>query len=251
MKQTLFDVHCHLGFPEFDRDRNQVVERALDGGIAVINSSVSPEEVIKALEISSSYKNVYWTLGLSASETNSKKVDETISAIGENKNRIIGIGEIGLDYYWVKEERLRHAERENFGRFIELSGELDLPLVVHSRNAEEDCIDMLEEHGKNALMHCFSGTIEQARRALKLGCLISIPTNIVYSKQKQELAKELPLKSIVLETDAPYLAPTPKTRNEPVNIKISAGKIAEIRGVDLEEVAEKTTENALRFFRID
>lgn len=250
MTPRLFDVHCHLGFPDFDRDRNEVVERASAGGIAIVNSSVSPEEVGKALEISESYKNMYWTLGLSAAETDSRKVDDTITAVMQNRSSIIGIGEVGLDYYWVKDEKLRGEERVNFGRFIQLSKELDLPLVVHSRNTEEDCLNMLEEQGKNALMHCFSGTLEQAKRALKLGCLISIPTNIAYSRQKQELVSALPLESIVLETDAPYLAPTPKTRNEPVNVKLSVEKIAEIKKTSKEEVTLKTTENAMKFFRI-
>lgn len=246
----LFDVHCHLSFPEFDGDRDKVVERALRQNIRIINSSVSPEEIEKAMKVAEEYSNVYWTLGLSASETNEKKAEKTISAIKENKERIVGIGEVGLDYYWIRDEKLRECERKNFKRFIELSDELNLPLVVHSRNAEEDCLNILEEYNKKALMHCFSGTLRQAERAVKLGCLISIPTNIAYSKQKRELAGKIQLTSIVLETDAPYLAQTPKTRNEPVNVKKSVEEIAEIKKLAREEVEETTTINAKRFFNL-
>jgi TatD DNase family protein len=246
-----YDVHCHLSFPEFDRDRDEIVKRALGNEIGIINSSVSPEEIGKAMEISEKYENVYWTLGLSASEIDENKVENTIKAIRLNKKHLIGIGEVGLDYYWVKDEKKRAVERINFEKFIMLSTSLDLPLVVHSRNAEEDCLKILQEHGKKALMHCFSGTMEQAEKAIKLGCLISIPTNITHSKQKQELASRTPISSIVLETDAPYLSPIPKTRNEPVNIRKSVEAIAELKGIKKEEVEKTTSENARRFFNLD
>jgi TatD DNase family protein len=250
LTHKLFDAHCHLTFPDFDADRSQVAERAAANGITIVNSSVSPDEVEGMLRLLKEHVNVYWTMGLSAAETDVNKVDDTMAAIRENRDSIIGIGEVGLDYHWVKDETLRLVERENFARFIGLSDEIRMPLVVHSRNAEEHCINMLEENGKNALMHCFSGTLEQAERALKLGCLISIPTNVVYSKQKQELARSVPLDSIVLETDAPYLAPTPKTRNEPLNVMRSVEKIAELKNASAGEVAAKTTQNAMKFFNI-
>jgi len=250
MEKILFDVHCHLSFPQFDIDRKEVIKRAIQQGIKMINASVSVEEIPKARELASKHEDVYWTLGLSASETDQQKVEETIQAIRTNKDKIIGIGEVGLDYCWIKDVKLRELERKNFEKFIQLAVELGLPLVVHSRDAEEDCISMLAKHGKKALLHCFSGTIEQAEKAIKFGCLISIPANVAHSKQKQNLAEKLPLESIVLETDAPYLSPTPKTRNEPVNIKKSVEKIAELRKVNAEEVEKATTENAKGFFKV-
>jgi TatD DNase family protein len=246
----LFDVHCHLSFPEFDQDRDEVVKRAAVQDISIINSSVSIKEVEKARAVKSRYPKTYWTLGLSASETSRETADETIAAIKKYRSEISGIGEVGLDYYWVKDEQERAIERENFRRFIKLSKELGLPLVVHSRDAEEDCVKMLVEEGKPALMHCFSGTVEQAVRAASFGCLISIPANVTHSKSRQKLAVSLPLESLALETDAPYLAPVPKTRNEPVNIKVSVEKIAEIKNVTIDEVARKTTHNAMKFFNI-
>lgn len=246
----LFDVHCHLTFPEFNEDREKVIEDCGKEDISIVVSTVDLDEIELARELSTKYSNVYWTLGLSATELDPIIVDAVIHAIRENKDNIIGIGEVGLDYYWVKEKEKHEIERQIFQRFIELSQELCLPLVVHTRDAERYSIRMLRENSCTALLHCFSGTVEQAQEAVEFGCLVSIPTNVFYSKGKQRLASELPLESIVLETDAPYLAPTPKTRNTPVNIKKSVEKIAELRGISKEEVSLQTTTNARKFFRL-
>ncbi|MCK5344010.1 MAG: TatD family hydrolase, partial [Candidatus Heimdallarchaeota archaeon] len=222
----LIDTHTHLEFPQFDNDRNEVIKKANEENIQIINSGMGPDRIQKTLEIIEEHDNVFATFGLSPQEFDEKIIGETIALIRKHRDKIVGIGEVGLDYYWVKDADERKKEIENFKKFIELSDELNLPLVIHSRDAEEDVIDMLEksaksgESGKAALMHCFSGSVEQAERAISFGCLISIPVNIIYSKQKQRLAREIPLESMVLETDAPYLAPVPRTRNEPVNIKL-------------------------------
>ncbi len=244
------DSHCHLTFTQFDEDRGEVIERAVKSDVLIVNSIVSPLEVDDGLKFLRDFDNVYSTLGLSASCLDDGEVEETINLIRQMREEIVGLGEVGLDYYWVKGEGERAVLKENFGKFIELSKEVDLPLVVHSRDAEADCIKMLEKHDKPALMHCFSGRLEQALNAIELGCLISIPTNVVYVKKRQELAGEIPVESLVLETDAPYLSPTPKTRNEPINVVKAAQKIAEIKGISVEEVEDSTTENAKKFFRI-
>jgi len=246
----LFDVHCHLSFPEFDQDRDEVIERAAMQDVSIINSSVSVSEVEKARAVKSRYPKTYWTLGLSASETDKEKADEMIDAIKKYRGEISGIGEVGLDYYWVKDEENRARQRENFLKFIQLSKEMKLPLVVHSRDAEEDCIRMLMENDQKAVMHCFSGNLEQARRAASFGCLISVPANVTRARSRQSLAMALPLESLVLETDAPYLSPVPKTRNEPANVVIGAQKIAELKGASFEEVAKTTSENVRRFFAL-
>jgi len=247
MKTHLVDAHTHLTFPQFEGDLDAVLARARDAGVSAVNSSVEPSEINTARELAKK-DGVYWTLGLSASCLDDEKVSETLSAIREHKKDIIGIGEVGLDYYWVKEEQDHEKLRENFRGFIELSVELDLPLVVHSRDAEDDALALLAEYDKTALLHCFSGGVELATKAAQAGHMISIPTNITYVKSRQHLAKQLPLECIVLESDAPYLAPKPKTRNEPANVTLSAEKIAELKGVDLEEVAQATTKNAQEFY---
>lgn len=246
----LVDVHAHLDFPQFDGDRDRVIDKAAGEGITIINSGLGSRGIKKTLGLSEKHGNVHACLGLAPTEFDEKEIDETIKLIRENRGRIVGIGEVGLDHYWIKDEWKRALQKDNLKRFIALSRELNLPLVIHSREAEKDALEMLEKERVKALLHCFGGGREEAVSAAESGHLISMPTSIAHSKQKQELAKALPLESMVLETDAPYLAPTPKTRNEPVNIRLSAKKISELKGIPESVVEEKTTANAKRFFNL-
>lgn len=244
----LVDVHAHLDFPQFDSDRGEVIKRARDAGILVVSSGMGPSGIEKTLVLAENYDNVFATFGLSPQEFSQEIVEETLNLIRKHRKEILGIGEVGLDYYWVKNPAERKREKEVFRLFIELAEELNLPLIVHSRDAEADVIELLREYDMSSLLHCFSGSVEQAEEAVSLDCLVSIPTSIVYSKRKQTLIERLPLESIVLETDAPYLSPKPKTRNEPVNVTLSRDKLAEIKNLDKKVVEEATTENAKRFF---
>ncbi len=247
----LVDVHCHLDFPQFNKDREEVIKKAADAGIIIINSGLGPESIRYTLKLAEDYSNVLATLGISASELDEKLINETIKLIKENKEKIHGIGEVGLDYYWVKKESQREEEKENFRKFIQLADELNLPLVVHSREAESDVLDLLEDESIPVLLHCFGGSMEEVERAISLGYLISIPTSVIYSKHKQKITEKIPMESIVLETDAPYQPPKPRTRNEPINIKESIEKIAKIKSVNKEIVEMITTENAKDFFNIE
>lgn len=246
----LIDTHAHLDFPQFDNDRRNVIERAKKDGIFIINSGLGLEGIEKTINLISEYDTVFATLGLSPMEFDNNIIESALNLIKKYRKRIIGIGEVGLDYYWVKESEKRRKEIENFRTFIELSKKLNLPLLVHSRNSESDVINELKSAGRSAILHCFSGTIEQAKDAISFGCLISIPASVVYSKQKQELAREIPLDNIVLETDAPYLSPVPKTRNEPLNVKLIAEKIAERKEIKYSVVEGVTTENVKKFFNL-
>jgi TatD DNase family protein len=244
----LVDVHCHLDFAQFDADRDAVVERAKD--TIIVNSTVDPGLVEKGLGLADRYDNVYCMLGFSASETDASALELMSSLIRSNRGRIVGVGEAGLDYYWVKDEAGRAAERMLFRRMADLSVELGLPIVVHSRDAESDCINILEERKLRAIMHCFSGTLEEARRAVDLGCVISIPANVASSKTRQKLVRGLPLESLVLETDAPYMSPLRGQRSEPANVRVAAETIAQLKGVGFTAVEDATTENALRFIGV-
>ncbi|RLI95345.1 MAG: DNase [Candidatus Altiarchaeales archaeon] len=246
----LIDVHSHLDFPQFDNDREYVIERASKEDIIIINSGLGPEGIERTLSLSERYENVLATLGLSPQEFDGNVICEVINLIRRYRDEIVGIGEVGLDYYWVRDGEKRKLEMENFEKFMDLSIELNLPLVIHSRDAENDVIEKLIEYDMGALLHCFSGNLRQAEKAISIGCLISIPTSVVYSKQKQKLVREIPLENIVLESDAPYLSPVPRTRNEPINIKMSLKKISEIKNIDIEEIAEVTTKNAMSFFNL-
>jgi len=244
----LTDVHCHLDFKDYDRDRDAVVERA--AGMLIVNSCVEADSVQKALAMCKSYRNVRCMLGFSASATDENAFNRMRSLIKEHKDEIVGIGEVGLDYHWVKDEEGREAERRHFIELIELARALNMPLLVHSRDAESDSINILRERKVRAIMHCFSGTVEEAKQAVESGCLISVPTNVTYSKSRQKLVQALPLESIVLETDAPYLAPVRLERNEPANVRVACLKVAQLKGVTASVVEDKTTDNALTFLKL-
>jgi len=297
----LTDTHAHIDFSQFDNDRDDVIKRASAENIIIINSGLGVSGIIKAVDLTRKYNNIYATLGLHPASCNPnfhrKKrinksvyntskfhtswikersssniihedinntsrldpgeifinlIDETIGEIRKNKDnkKVIGIGEVGLDYHWVEEKELRKIQQKSFEKFIQLSNEINLPLLVHSRNAEKDCIKILKQHNKRAILHCFSGTTELALEAISFGCLISITTTFMNSPYRKRMVSELPLEKIVLETDAPYLSPFPSKRNEPINIKLTAKKIAEIKGTKFEKVAEITTKNVEKFFAV-
>ncbi len=245
----IVDAHCHIDYPQFDEDREEVIIECQKNKIVIINSIVNPENLL-GLELARKYENVYCTLGLSASSLDPVEFQTTIKLLKEYKDEIVGLGEVGIDHYWVKEKNEHEIMEEHFKQFIELSKKLKLPLIVHSRDAEEKCLDILEEYDMIALLHCFSGTVEQALKAVEKGHIISIPTSIAYSKPKKELATRLPLESIVLESDAPFLAPTPKTRNNPMNLYKSVNILSLCKGIAVEEAIKKTTRNALEFYGI-
>jgi TatD DNase family protein len=244
----LVDAHCHLDFPQFDSDRDEVVKRA--AGIAIVNSTVNPELVGKALAMPSRYPNVWCTLGFSASDLDEARCSAMMSHIREYRDRIVGLGEVGLDYYWVKDEAGRAKEKGHFRALLGLAAELSLPVVVHSRDAEGDCINILGDFKVRAMMHCFSGSVEEAMRAQDMGFLISVPANVGVSKARQKTVAALPLQSLVLETDAPYLSPLRGERNEPANVREAAKAVARIKGVSVQAVEEATSANAANFFGI-
>jgi TatD DNase family protein len=244
----LVDCHCHLGFPEFDKDIDEIVKRAHD--MLIINSCVDVDSFEKDLEIVKRYDNVRCCLGFSASEVSSEKFRKTYEMIKEYKDEVVGLGEVGLDYHWIKDRKAQSICERYFIAFIKLSKKLKLPLVIHSRDAESRTVELLKQYDVPAIMHCFSGTIEEAKKAIKEGCLISVPTNVTKSKMRQKLVKSIPIESIVLETDAPYMGPTPGIRNEPSNIRYALEKISDITGKTTDELEYVTSQNALKFFRI-
>jgi len=244
----MIDVHCHLNDEAFDEDREDVVKRARERGVTIIDSGTSHEEDLKSLEISKKYDNVYSTLGFDPLLVDVREAEKVIELVKEKKKEIVGIGEVGLDYYEKNKEK-RRVQAEIFEMFIDLSKELKLPLVVHSRWAPKQVLEILEERGaKSVVLHAFPGNEKEAKRAIEDGYFISIPTSVLYSKQKQLMAKIVPLKNMVLETDSPIFW---KGRNEPVNVIRAAEEIARIRGIDLNEVMDWTTRNARKVFKID
>ncbi len=246
----LVDAHAHLEFPSFESDRKAIVRECAEKDIVVVDSIVDLQSAEAFLDFARSRDNLHCCIGCGPAEITQESFDAAVALLRKFKNDVVGLGEVGLDYYWVKEKEKYAEQRRCFEGFIALSKELGLPLVIHSRDAEEDAIRLLRENDAPALLHCYSGSIELARKAISFGCLISIPTSVCYSNPKKKLVRELPLESIVLESDAPFLAPVPKTRNTPLNIIQSAGVVADVKEVTRDEVEAVTTKNASDFFRL-
>jgi TatD DNase family protein len=250
-RPALIDVHAHLGDEAFDKDRDDVLKRARERGVrGVIAVGETLTEAQRNLKLADFYPDQVWpSAGLYPTHLNLELADELIEFIRLNHGRLVAIGEVGLDHWMVKEDADKELQRDIFGRFIDLSLELDLPLNVHSRSAGRRTIDFLIERGaRRVLMHAFDGRASAARQGVEAGFFFSVPPSIVRSKQKQKLVVHLPLKNILLETDSPVLGPNPEERNEPANLMVSLRAVAEIKGEREEAVVETVVENQRRLF---
>lgn len=247
----LIDAHAHIDHNKFRKDMDKVIERAEKANVkAIINNGLNKETNRRTLEICSKHKTVKAALGFyptDALEAGMDAVLAEIEFIEKNKDKIMAIGEVGLDYHWLKGKD--KEQKEVFEKFIDLAKKLDLPLIVHSREAEEDAVEMLEAHKcKKVLMHCFNGSIELAKRCEKNGWHLSIPCNVVKSSNFQKIVKEVNINKLLTETDCPYLPAVPGERNEPSKIGKTIEKIAEIKGMDKEEVANNIFLNYQNLF---
>lgn len=246
----MIDVHAHLEDEAFQFDLQEVIDRAKSEGVkSIITSGLDTWGIKKGFELSKKYAGyVFLTAGLSPAEVDAKYAD-VMQLIRSIRNDIIGVGEVGLDFYLTDSEEGRNMQKRVFREFIQLADDLSLPAIVHSRSAGREALQILFECGaKNVLMHAFDGSPSEAMDGVKKGYLFSIPTSVVRSGQKQRLVEVLPIGSIVLETDSPVLGPVVGKRNEPANLVLAAKKVAEIKKMPIEKVAEITTQNAMRLF---
>lgn len=246
----IIDTHTHLCDDAFDEDRDRVLRRAGDAGVAsVLTVSETAGDARKNLTLSKQYPVLKPLAGLYPSHLDPEDASAVIAFIRENRDEIVGIGEVGLDFWIVKEEARRKLQREIFTWFIELSLELDLPLNVHSRSAGKAAIDLLLEHNaKRVQLHAFDGKASTASGGAEAGFLFSIPPSVIRSRQKEKLVEALPLTALLVETDSPVLGPEKDQRNEPRNAELAVRRIAEIKNVPVERVAEATTDNAVRLY---
>ncbi len=252
-KLRFFDAHSHIDMKRFRNDRDAVIQRAKDHGLSgIVTSSIGPGSFRRTLGIIQKHKGyVHHSAGCSVSQLTREDADKIISLIRKYSSSIVAIGEVGLDYHWVKDTIGRKAQEPLFLDFIFLANELALPLVIHSRKAESMATDILEKHfSGEVLMHCFDGVPDVAKRVRDNGWYITLPANFQRSNNRIESAKILPLEQIMLETDSPYLSPTGKGRNEPSNVTIGCERLADVLDLPLEHVAETTTSNAHRFYDI-
>ena len=252
-KFRMVDVHSHMYSEEFSKDLDDVMERARNKGIiAIVNSGLGPDGIKKSIEICDKFKGyMFNSFGIEPYRFDKEEIEETIDLIENNRSNIVGVGEVGLDYYWVKDHSLREIMAENFRRFIEISIDLKKPLIIHSRSAGKYALEILiEMDAEKVLMHAFDGSRKWVKLGVSHGYMFSVPTSVVFSRQKQKMVKVLPLENMMLESDAPALSPIPNKRNEPSFIEHSIKKISEIKGMSEEKIADVTTENALSFFKI-
>ncbi|MFH1424072.1 MAG: TatD family hydrolase [archaeon] len=245
------DVHAHLNIPELDQDRERMLKNAKKAGvIAVIDAGETDKENRKILRLSKEFPLIRPALGHHPCSLDMGEAEKTADFIRQHKERIVAVGEIGLDYWKVNGTLDKESQNEIFGLFIDLAQELDLPVVVHSRSAGKYAIEILKQkNAEKVCMHSFDGDFKVALEGVALGYYFSIPPSIVRNDQLQKLA-EIPLENLLLETDSPYLGPSKEEKNEPANVRIAAEEIARINELTLEEVADATTNNAKALFRI-
>jgi len=263
----LFDSHAHLNSERYEDDRDKIVEAIEKSDLEyVMDIGFDLESSVMAVEHAKKYSWCYAAVGCHPHDT--KMMDEATLAMFKGlakKPKVKAIGEIGLDYYYDHSER--DVQQYWFRRQVQLALELDMPIVIHDRDANDDVMRILKEEGVFAksridklgdaklLMHCFSGSKELAHQYIKLGAAISIAGPITYKNARKsiEVVQEIPLEHLLIETDAPYLTPEPfrGKRNQPGYVEYTARKIAEIKGLTYEEVVRITCNNAKKFFSID
>ncbi len=246
----MIDVHCHLQDKEFNQDLDRVIQRAKAAGVEkLIISSGDLEEIEQACRIVQAYKDyIYLTVGCSPLLFDEGEIKKIREFIKKNRDKIVGIGEVGLDYYRVEGEQ-REIQRRLFKEWIILAKELNLPLIVHSRSAGKYALEiLLANPPQKVLMHAFDGKCGWAKKGEEAGFYFTIPTTVVHSIQKQKLVEFLKIESLMLETDSPVLSPVRGERNEPANLKYALEKISNLKNLPQEEVAKIIAETTSKFF---
>jgi TatD DNase family protein len=244
------DTHAHLCDPVFDVDRESVLEKAGAAGVSnVIAVGEDLGDAEKNIQLAVRHPMIRSAAGLYPTHLDLDLAARMCEFIRTHKDNLVCIGEVGLDYWMVKDESRRDLQREIFRCFIRLSKELSLPLNVHSRSAGRHAVTVLLESGAvQVQMHAFDGKLYAAMPAVEAGFFFSIPSSIVRSEQKQKLVKQLPLSCLLLESDSPVLGPAPQERNEPSNVRIALKAIAELKGIKEIEAAERIAENTRRLY---
>ncbi len=250
LRPSLIDTHAHMCDPGFDTDREAVLERARNAGIkAIIAVGENLTDARKNLELAQKYPMLKPAAGLYPTHLNLEQSHQMADFLRRHKARLVAIGEVGLDYWVVKEDSKKELQREILKKFIELSKELNLPLNIHSRSAGRHAIALLlENNAARVQMHAFDGKAAAALPAVEAGYFFSIPPSVVRSRQKQKLVKRLPLSCLLIETDSPVLGPRSDERNEPANIRQSVKAIAALKDISEEEVMITVTNNTERLY---
>lgn len=246
----MIETHAHLNFKQFDQDLDIVIKDAFNSGVSkVIVIGIDKKSSLKAIKIAEQYNNVYATVGLhpgSVANNDTNFIEPLL-----NHPKVVAIGECGTDLYWTKdtlELQIKYLHNQ-----AKLALKHNLPLIIHTRNSFTEAFDIVKEYtGVRGVFHCFSSTLEDARKAIDLGFYIGIDGPVTFNKavELHEIVKEIDLKHILIETDSPYLSPHPHRgkRNEPKNLLYIAQKIADIKNISVDEVIKVTTNNASTLF---
>lgn len=253
----LFDTHAHYDDDKFETDRNYTIEKAYESGVSyIINAATDISSTIESISLAQEYEYVYAAVGTHphhVEEMNEKSLE--LFADFASDPKVVAIGEIGLDYYY--DNSPRELQRYWFAQQIKLALKLGLPIVIHDRDAHEDTMKIVKEERAweaGGVFHCFSGSLETARELFKMGFYISLGGAVTFKNARRavEVVESMPLDRLLLETDCPYMTPEPfrGKRNDSSRLFLVAEKIAAIRGVPVEEIAEITTQNAKRLFKI-
>lgn len=253
----IFDSHCHLDDDAYEKDRLECLTRAAAAGVAkVLNPGYDIASSRAAVDLASQYGEVYAAVGIHP-QKGEEHNQESLSRLHDlaSSAKVVAIGEIGLDYYWMTSPK--EAQHEALMYQIALAGRLGLPVIIHTRDASQETFGLIKANRARlpgVLMHCYSGSAEMAAEYVKMGCMISLagPVTFKNARKTHEVAAKVPLSHLMVETDGPYLAPVPHRgeRNEPSYTRLVVEKIAEIRGIPVGEVARTTYDNTMRFFGI-
>ena len=257
--QNIFDSHAHYDDPRFDEDRDTLLSSMASHGVrAIMNVGNTTHANLAGIELAQKYPFVYCSIGIhpdQSAEIAAQNSREYLDVIAQQLSyeKAMALGEIGLDYYY-DDDAPRDIQKKIFEEQLALAKDLDVPVIIHNRDAHQDTLDLLKKYRPKGIMHCFSGSAEVAKEVLRLGMYIGFTGVITFKNAKKaiEVIREVPIERLMVETDSPYMAPEPfrGRRNSSLYIYRMAEKIAEIKGMPVEDVERITTENGRRLFGI-
>lgn len=255
---VLFDTHCHLNNDDLYNSIDQIILNAKSNNVKYfLVVGYDKQSSLRAIELATKYDFIYAAIGFHPTEidVSEEDFDEVMSLLKHPK--VVALGEIGLDYYWVEDKTQQEKQKQYFIKQIKIANEHHLPICVHDREAFEDCLNILKQHTPiyGGVMHCYSGPADKINELIKLGMYISLggPVTFLNGKKPKESAHSTPLDRLLIETDSPYLSPHPfrGKQNEPANVLLVAKEIALIKALSVEEIGKITTENASKLFHIE
>ena len=248
----LIDTHCHLNFKDFDKDRDEIINRCLSNDIYIINVGVDYKSSEQVIELAEKYdKGVYATIAIHPHNVDKEKFDKNKFKELAKSKKVVAIGETGLDYAFCEnDEKTQELQKKVFIKHLELAKELKKPVIIHSRRLFPEILEIVKKHPVKGVLHCYMGRWSYAEEYLKLGFYIGFTGLITYARDYDKVIKNIPLDRILIETDAPYLSPIREKRSTPLDVEKVARKIAEIKEVSFEKVAEQTTNNAKKLFNL-